>query len=280
MVRSHRRAVCGILSGVEHLVVPPALHRNAIPDGIAALDSAVWLIEHMCGQVGASDLGHLDVLDVGCGVRFTQAIVNRKVPIGHYVGVDVSREVIDFLQAEVSDPRLEYFHLDAHNARYNPTGRPLAELTVPEIEGRRFDLICLFSVFTHLAPSDYAAMLRLLRPLVSDDGSLFYTVFISELTEGGHGYLDRMSAEVDRSQRPELKARLASLIEQPPDFLDAIPEQPLMVALYSRRHATELIDNTGWEIRSVSPPGLHGLQHHIICTPRIERSPNDTEAQA
>ena len=33
-----------------------------------------------------------------------------------------------------------------------------ADMTVPEIEGRCFDLICLFSVFTHLSPADYVAM--------------------------------------------------------------------------------------------------------------------------
>ena len=115
-------------------MVPPDLYRNAIPNGEAALDSAVWLIDHMCGLIGTPDLGQLDVLDFGCGVRFTQVFVNRGVPIGRYVGVDVSREVVDFLRAKVSDPRFEYFHLDAHNERYNPTGRPLAELSVPEIE--------------------------------------------------------------------------------------------------------------------------------------------------
>jgi hypothetical protein len=54
--------------------------------------------------------------------------------------------------------------------------------------------------------------------------------------------------------------------EETPDFLDAIPRQPLLVALYSRRHAIDLIDGTGWEVIEVSPPTLH-LQHHIMCSP-------------
>jgi methyltransferase family protein len=247
---------------VEKLVVPPDLYRNAIPDGVAALDSAVWLIDHMCGQIGEPDLGRLDVLDFGCGVRFTQVFVNRGVPIGHYVGVDVSPEIVDFLQANVSDPRFEYFHLDAHNDRYNPTGRPLGELSVPEIEGRRFDLICLFSVFTHLSPLDYVAMLKLLRRFIRDDGSLFYTLFINEITEGGHGYVDKLSHATGAS---------VGRRDDPPDFVDAIPAEPLMVALYSRRHALALIEGTGWEPRSLSPPDIHGIQHHIVCTPRIDR---------
>jgi SAM-dependent methyltransferase len=249
---------------VDELVVPPHLHRNAIPDGVAALDGAVWLIDHMCGHIAVPDLGRLDVLDFGCGVRFTQAIVNRGVPIGHYVGVDVSPEVVDFLQANVSDPRLEHFRLDAHNDRYNPTGRPLAELSVPEIEGRRFDLICLFSVFTHLSPPDYVAMLELLRRYISDDGSLFYTLFVNEVTEGGHGYIDKLN---------QASAARAAGAGEPPDFVDASPAEPLMAAVYSRRHALTLIEGTGWKLRSLSPPNIHGLQHHIVCTPRIDRSP-------
>src|SRR6266568_4104782 len=122
---------------MDELVVPAELWRNQVRDPEALVDAAVWLI-------------------------------------GHYVGVDVSREVVDFLRSNVSDPRFEFFHLDAQNDRYNPTGQPLSDMTVPEIEGRRFDLICLFSVFTHLAPADYAAMLRLLRRFVKPGGRLFY----------------------------------------------------------------------------------------------------------
>jgi SAM-dependent methyltransferase len=255
---------------VDELVVPSELCRNAITDGSAVLDGAVWLLDHMAHHVGVSDLGGLDVLDFGCGVRFTQAFVNRGVPIGHYVGVDVSREVIDFLQTSVSDPRLEHYHLDAYNERYNPTGQALATMTVPELEGRRFDLICLFSVFTHLEPADYVAMLRLLRRFVKPDGRLFYTLFINEATEGGHGYIDRLTEWLDVavSTDPMLKEALAArgADREPPDYVDTNPNDPLWVALYSRRHALELIEGTGWRVLEVAPPDVH-LQHHIVCAP-------------
>jgi SAM-dependent methyltransferase len=262
---------------VAELVVPSELWRNRIRDPEAVVDSAVWLIGHMCDHIGARDLGGLDVLDFGCGTRFTQAFLNRAVPIKHYVGVDVARPVIDFLRSNVLDPRFEFFHLDARNDRYNPTGRPLSEMTVPEIEGRRFDLICLFSVFTHLAPVDYVAMLRLLRRFVRPDGRLFYTLFINEQTEGGHGHVDYWSRAIVPSAPRFLEAvasRLANAGE-PLDFKDAIPNEPLKVALYSRRHAIELIDRTGWELLSVSPPDIH-LQHHIVCAPSAPRSVADS----
>jgi SAM-dependent methyltransferase len=254
---------------VDELVVPSGPCRNASDDPVAVVDSAVDLIDHMCAHIGIPDLGELDVLDFGCGVRFTQAFLNRGVPIGHYVGVDVSHTVIDFLRSHVLDPRFEFFHLDAHNGLYNPTGQPLSELTVPEIEGRRFDLICLFSVFTHLAPPDYTAMLRLLRRFVKPDGRLFYTLFINERTDGGLGYIDRLGAAMAKSQDPRMHAPSASDVggeRTVPAFRDGDPNKPLLVALYSRAHAMELIDDTGWRVLEVSPPILD-MQHHIVCAP-------------
>ncbi len=187
---------------MDELVVPSELCRNAIRDPVAVVDASVWLIGHMCEHIGASDLGDLDVLDFGCGVRFTQAFLNRGVPIKHYVGVDVSRPVIDFLRSNVSDPRFEFFHLDARNERYNPTGQPLSEMTVPETEGRRFDLICLFSVFTHLAPADYVAMLRLLRRFVQPDGRLVLHALHQRANRGRsrlHGRPCQSARHVERS---------------------------------------------------------------------------------
>jgi SAM-dependent methyltransferase len=250
--------------------VPSELRRNVLTDQVALVDAAVWLIEHMCQHVGVADLGDLDVLDFGCGLRFTQAFLNRGVPIGRYVGVDVSADVIEFLRAHVTDRRFEYVHLNAHNDRYNPTGVPLCDLTVPELDGRRFDLICLFSVFTHLSPADYVAMLRLLRRFVKADGRLFYTLFVHERTEGGHGYVDAVSRSIERSDRSfanDAMAQQFAKSAEPPDFHDARPSEPLLFALYSRRHALELIEGTGWEVRGVFPPDVH-LQHHIVCAPR------------
>jgi SAM-dependent methyltransferase len=257
---------------VDDLVVPSELCRNAIGDPEAVLDAAVWLIGHMCEHVGVRDLGGMDVLDVGCGVRFTQAFLNRSLPVGGYVGVDVSSEVIAFLRSHVTDDRFDYFHLDARNDLYNPAGQPLREMTIPELEGRQFDLICLFSVFTHLAPDDYAAMLRLVRRFIRPDGCLFFTLFINEETEGGHGYVDQLSRAMAASDDLRVREALvppAGVRTEPPDFEDADPAKPLMVALYSRRHALELIDGTGWNVVSVSPPDAH-LQHHIVCVPSPE----------
>ena len=228
---------------MDQLVVPSELCRNASGDPVAVVDAAVWMIGHLCEHIGVRDLGDLDVLDFGCGVRFTQAFLNRGVPIKQYVGVDVSRSVIDFLRSNVTDPRFAFFHLDARNDLYNPSGQPLSTMTLPELGGRQFDVICLFSVFTHLAPDDYVAMLRLLRRFVRPGGRLFYTLFVNERTDSGYGYADQQSTPVLTD-------------DDAPDFEDADPAKPLMFALYSRRHAVRLLEGTGWELLSlVGSPG-------------------------
>jgi SAM-dependent methyltransferase len=254
---------------MPELVVPPELHRNAIGDPVAVVDAAVEMIDHMAHDIGVADLGDLDVLDVGCGIRFTQAFLDRGVPCKRYVGVDTFKPVIDFLDANVADPRFEYIHIDAHNERYNPTGQPLSTLTIPEIEGRRFDLICLFSVFTHLAPHDYVAMLQLLRRFVKPDGRLFYTLFVNERTETGLGYKDRLFAAMISSTDPAVKERFAQAARaghNVPDFRDADPRQPMLVALYSRAYALQLIEGTGWNVVRVELPNAH-MQHHVVCSP-------------
>jgi SAM-dependent methyltransferase len=241
---------------VGELTSPSDLLRNHARDPERSLDDAVWLIEHMCEHLGLADLANVDLLDWGCGMRFAQAFLNRGVPVGHYVGVDAAGPIIGYLQQHVSDPRFEFVYVNIEHGRYNPSGAPLSSLVIPELEGRQFDQICLFSVFTHLSPPDFEGLLRLLRRLVTPAGRLFFSLFINERTEGGHGYADRASAGL-----PEPPMKIAA-----PDYIDADPSRPLWVALYSRRHARSLIERSGWRILEISPP-TRQIQHHVVCSP-------------
>jgi SAM-dependent methyltransferase len=258
------------------LHVPDEFCRNAgtaedLRNETRSLDNAVWLIDHMSAHLGVRDLEGLDVLDFGCGVRFAQAIVNRRLPIRRYVGVDVYREMLEFLAANITDPRLEFAHLDAHNALYNTTGRPLDDVAATLAIAGEFDVLCMFSVVTHLAPHDYVSVLRLLRRFVRPGGHLFFTLFIDEETSGGHGLIDNFNRALRESTDPSVGQEIARRIESSgnaalPGFRDLDPAKPLLYALYTREHALELIEGTGWEVAGVFPPDLH-LQHHIVCTP-------------
>jgi SAM-dependent methyltransferase len=258
----------------QQLHVPEQFRRGQLSgDEEASVASARWLIEYMCERLGLADLGSSDVLDYGCGVKFTQAILRYGLPLQHYVGVDIYGEMIDFLAHNVDDPRFEYFHVNSQNDLYNPEGEPFsADMAMP-IDGRDFDVICLFSVFTHLAPDDYVAMLRLLRRFVRPDGRCFFTVYFDEVTPGGYGLIDSIVAGMQRTVqvRPDspVAQRLAAAAEDAPPaprFRDLDPANPLKWALYSRDYAIELVEGTGWAIEAVCLPDVH-IQHHMVLRP-------------
>ena len=216
------------------------------------MQSALWCIEHLCASVGVPDLGDVDLLDIGCGVKFTEAILTHQLPLRRYVGVDVYRDMVEYLQGAVTDPRFTFAHIDAHNELYNASGKRLEEFERLPIGDELVNVVCLFSVFTHLAPHDFQVMLRLARTHVRTGGALFFTLFLHETTAGGLGLVDA------------LVRRGVVLPDPPPPFADLEPAEPLKWAVYSRPHALELLDATGWQVVRVDDPVGH-VQHHVVA---------------
>jgi SAM-dependent methyltransferase len=318
------------------LEVPEGLRRTAHRSEASWLDSARELVELVCRECGLEDLADTSVLDIGCGTKIVKALLDDARPIGRYVGVDVDPKVIRFLEANVDDPRFAFHHIDVQNDLYNPDGLPLVEREALPLGDETFDVIWLFSVFTHLGPVDYAAMLRLLRRYIRDDGWLVFSLFINELTDTGYAPLDwrarpyaaesadlalarelddavtkrgdewfaselqKWWATLDDDERAEVQdqwARQAAaestehvveLLAPPPpdpaplyidaagefqytgeapDYVELVPDKPLLAPLFSRRHAAELFDGTGWKIVSLNPPRPHYIQHYFVARP-------------
>jgi len=249
------------------LNVPARFRRRvAVTDEAASVVGALVLLDQLCGLVGVDDLTQCDVLDVGCGVKFTQAILNHDLPIRSYTGVDVDGEMIEFLRANVDDPRFEYHDVDVRNELYNPDAPPMTPETDLGVADRTFDVICLYSVFTHLSPADYVTMLKLLRRYVRPDGWLVYTLFVDELTDGGHGLIDSVERKLSRDRPEETSPVMVTAARQVEPYRDVDPSRPLTYALYSREHAHELIEGTGWEPVQLVPPTEHA-QHIFVCRP-------------
>ncbi len=264
------------IGAVGKLVVPAKFGRNHGSGVAANLDAAERLLGHACEELGLPDLGDVELLDVGCGVRFTETILDRHLPLKRYVGLDVFGEMIEFLQENVTDPRFNYAHLDVRNELYHPDGPPFTGLEPLPIDGQTFDVIWLFSVFTHLAPADYVTMLRFVRRFARPGTRLLYTVFIDEHTAGGHGIRDQLDRMVTTPEfhawadaNPDLIEKRMAAVPAPgevPDFSDLDPERPLMLACYSRKHALELIEGTGWAVERLADP-VPFAQHQMICRP-------------
>jgi SAM-dependent methyltransferase len=235
-----------------------------------SVESGLQLIQLMCRRFNLPDLGDSCVLDMGCGCKLVQVILDEKLPIGRYVGIDVFPELIHFLQESVTDSRFDFHVLNTHNDMYNREGEPLSADTQLPAPEHSFDIICLFSVFTHLAPHDYVAMLRMLRRYVKPNGKIIFSLFLNETTQSGLSFIDGVtkawSANADQLGKFEEAFREKLEKEGALDFFDYDPSQPLKWAIYSRENALKLVRDTGWEVESLNNPE-EGIQHYMICKP-------------
>ena len=220
------------MAKLERLSVPAPLQRNA-PDVIAhgVENTGESLLQRLAKRIGRPDLAGLDLLDIGCGVRFTQTLINRGLNFGSYTGVEVNREIVDWLKEHVerSDDRFHFLHWNVYNAKYNRQAPPMtsALLALPHAA---YDLAMGYSLFTHLTPDDAACLLRLSRDLVRPGGYFLFTAFCDRLIE---------------------------------EFEDRVPDRPLLNAYYNPRFLEHLIDEAGWTLRSYEPPALYTLDSFL-----------------
>lgn len=240
----------------QRLHVPDRYRRGHGRTEEESVESGVVLLGYLAECLGRSSLAGVDLLDVGCGVKLTQAILERDLPIGTYTGIDIAAPIIDYLRGAVEDPRFEFHHLDGYNERYNPGGQPLTTETDLGVgQGRTFDLLSAFSVFTHLEPGDFRVMLQLLRPAARPGGRFLLSLYLDERSAGGHGLMDNFAAAwgddaVGRTER----------------YRDLKPDKPLQWALYSRAYALELVEGTGWDVVAVGDP-RPDIQHTLTLAP-------------
>jgi SAM-dependent methyltransferase len=235
------------MAGMQELEVPRSLERGAYQDRSEWLRSADFAVKLLCETIGRRDLEGIDVLDVGCGTKVVKVLLDKGIPVGHDTGVDAAAKVTDWLDATVTDPRFDFCHLDARNEMYNPDGVPLEGFERLPVGDRRYDLICLFSVFTHLDPADFRSMLRLLHHHAKQGAKLLFSLYLTR-PDGGGIYLGPG--------------------DSPPGarFVDELSEMPLGVARYDEDYALELIAESGWRIESLNPPSRY-IQHYVVARP-------------
>jgi len=219
------------------LQVPGIFARNhpAIRE-MGVVKTGKLLIKKSISFAGLDSLADKSVLDIGCGTRFTSAIINRRIPIKSYTGVDVYKPVIDYLKNNVEpyDERFHYSHWDVVNALYNENGMPFSgEADLPIDKTNRFDLIWMFSVITHQTPEESIALFKILKNYIKSGGLLLFTAHIERNVE---------------------------------KFVDVVKEQPLMEAQYDYDFMLSLLDETGWEVKSTHPRELPLHQFCFVCS--------------
>lgn len=204
------------------LLVPQEFNRNSptVTSLMTAEESGLWLLQRMRQQIGFETYADKKLLDFGCGVRFSQAIINTQSLFGRYVGIDCCRAMIDFLNSNVTDRRFEYHLLDAYNPYYDTNGTPLSPDTVLPVNEFDFDVISMFSVITHQYPRDSECLFTILRRHIHSEGHMFFTCFLD----------DSITSFEDRS-----------------------PDHNALRCFYNRSFLTDLAERCGWQLVSSAP---------------------------
>jgi SAM-dependent methyltransferase len=167
------------------------------------------------------------ILDIGCGAgRLPIGLLARQVPFLSYLGVDVDATRIKWCNKNLKtrDDRLAFRFVNINNDRYNPTGKVQFDLG---ILGKKFDVIYLYSVFSHLMQSDVEKYLEIFRDSLTDFGRCFVTMFVAD--------------------------NVPPCTENPPDFSVLKWQGRLHCVLYNRDNWESMVRDAGLEITKVVP---------------------------
>ena len=144
------------------------------------LQSAINEVRRIEPYVGLNT--ESNVLDVGCSTgKLLIGIKNSIGSVNHYHGVDVDEKHIEWADKALSTDNYKFSYLNLQNDRYNNGGKPIDDsFRFPT--DRKFDIIYLYSVFTHMIPSEISIYLREFRKLLAVNGTVVCTIFIDDET--------------------------------------------------------------------------------------------------
>lgn len=136
------------------------------------------------------------LLDVGSGPgRLAIGILERVGEIQKYRGIDVIEDYVLWGHHHITfgHPNFRFVHANVENSRYNPDGTQTdSTFTFPFVD-EEFDIVTLYSVFTHMLAEGVRAYLKEFQRILRPDGRIFLTAFLEDgvpdVTENPEGYL-------------------------------------------------------------------------------------------
>jgi len=179
-----------------------------------------------------------NILDYGCGPGRLACCLQLHYNPNYYLGIDVDKNSINWCNKWINNMAYEFIHIDAHNERFNPSGKIRPNIPVTS---NLFDIVFINSVFSHMMPDDIkyylSQMVRLLKP----DGILYLTAFIE----------------------PEVP----DISLNPPGYLGRESTGPLHRVRYSISYFTGMLEHH-FNIISIEHRGIKRTQQtEVICTP-------------
>lgn len=155
--------------GDYNAMVPPYGQRFTGYTGHDFVDSGQGLVNVLAATAGLGP--HSNVLDIGSGIgRCAIPLTSLITPPGSYDGLDIVARGVRWCATRITPehPHFRFTHANIFNAEYNPGGTvKAAEYQLPYPDAS-FDIVFLYSVFTHMLTDDvehYVAEIgRVLRP--------------------------------------------------------------------------------------------------------------------
>ncbi len=122
------------------------------------------------------------VLDIGCGQGRLPIGILRVIGDLDYVGIDVDGDSIGWCERHIERPHpsFRFVHLDVANERYNKRGNVITGDFRFDFPDKSFDIIYLFSVFSHMRQDNMRVYLSEFLRLLKAGGGVFFTTFVEE----------------------------------------------------------------------------------------------------
>ena len=159
------------------------------------LESAVSEVDRLRDLAGLETGSRL--LDIGSGQgRLAIGLAHALPGLHAYWGVDVSQPSVEWCRRNIQAfrPNFQFLFTDFSNDRYSPNGvtfRPPLQLPFADSS---FDVIFLYSVFTHMDAGDVSAYLAEVARLLRPGGRMLCTVYVendvADVEENPAGYLE------------------------------------------------------------------------------------------
>jgi SAM-dependent methyltransferase len=185
------------------------------------------------------------VLDVGCGAgRLAVPLVDRLGPEGSYEGFDMDARRIAWCNEHVVrlHPRFRFQAIDVYNAEERDGAVAASELMFPYPDAD-FDLVLLFSVFTHMLPDGVERYLTEIARVLKPTGRAVITWFL--LNQESERALKDQS---DRRRDPAGNAQDAQLKHSLGVCRVSSRTHPTAVVAYEEPFVLGAYDRSGLEI--------------------------------
>lgn len=183
----------GRFRGDHNAMVPPFGNRFTGYIGYDYIKSGESLVDVLTNYAGLR--AGSTMLDIGSGTgRLAVPLTKLITPPGSYDELEIVERGVRWCSTKITPahPHFRFTHANIFNAEYNPGGTVKAAEYVLPYDDASFDVVCLFSVFTHMLTADVERYVTEISRVLRPGGRLATTFLIindetTKPVQGGNG---------------------------------------------------------------------------------------------